>query len=388
VSGIFRAIYEVGDVANLIDTPYGVVLLGKLALLIPIMGIAALNLLVVERQMRTAVRMIESETAIQHWVQLIRRTVGFEIGGVLLILLLTGILTSLAPARETFGAGMVVRGEVDDLRILVAITPGVPGLNTFDIYVKDNLNRPIPESRKVALNITMKNHEMGIQEVVGEQVELGHYTLSGGYVSMIGMWEMEVLVRRGGQDDARLVLGLPMLSLELPQNGLKIVSSSSLLIGLELLAFGLILLLSTQRLERARAGAGIVAQFSAGIVIVGCVFAIANALNSGENGILALHNPVPTDNASIARGQKIYQSMCTACHGSTGLGDGPVATNLKPPPANLQIHMRDGHPDGFLYNWITNGVSGSAMPAFGNSLTELERWDVINFIRTFAYLVR
>lgn len=386
VSGGFRAIYEVGDPANLMDTPYGAILLGKLALIIPIIGVAALNLLVIERQMRVVVRMDEGENAIRRWVQLIRRTIALEIGCVVLIFLLTGILTSLAPARETFGAGTVIRGEVDDLRILVAVTPGVPGLNTFDIYVKDSLNRPIPEARKVALNITMKNHDMGVQEVVGEQVESGHYTLNGGYASMIGVWEVEVLVRRAGLDDSRLLLKLPMLALARPQSGLNIISPSSLLIGLELLAFGILLLWSAPRLDRARAGAGLIARGVAGVSTVLCLLALLNALNNGTSGIWALRNPIPADAASIERGQKMYQSVCSACHGVAGAGDGPVAAKLKPPPANLQIHMNDGHPDGLLYDWLTNGITGSAMPAFGNSLTEDERWDVINFIRTFATL--
>jgi mono/diheme cytochrome c family protein len=373
VSGAFRAFYEVGDFSNLVDTPYGAVLLGKLILLVPILGVAAFNLLVVERIKQTA-----------NPVQAIGRTVRIEILFAVLILGMTGILTSLPPAREAFGAGQVVRGTVDDLRILVAINPGLPGLNTFDIYAKDSLNRPIPEARKVALNIDMTGHPMGIQEAVAEQVEPGHYAVSGGYTSMIGLWEIEVIVRRDGRDDARLKLNLPLLSLTRPQPGLTIVSPSNLLVGLELLAAGVLLLLAAPRLDAARRGTGMLARLLAGVIVVLCLFAFLNALNAGENGALALRNPIPADAASLGRGQKIYQTNCVACHGATGAGDGPVAASLNPKPANLQIHMNDGHPDGLLYNWITNGVNGSAMPAFATTLTEPERWDVLNYIRSLA----
>jgi mono/diheme cytochrome c family protein len=42
------------------------------------------------------------------------------------------------------------------------------------------------------------------------------------------------------------------------------------------------------------------------------------------------------------------------------------------------------HTDGQLFAWITNGFPGSAMPAFGQKLSDPQRWDLVNFIRTLA----
>ncbi len=383
VSGAFRSIYEVGDAANLIDTQYGVVLLSKLVLLIPILGSAALNLTVIQRRMHEAARIDANGTTVQPWYRLIRRTVTTEIIFISGVLFVTGLLTSLAPAREAFGAGLVVRGQIDDLRVLVAVNPGTPGLNQFDIYLKDALNRSIPDLQKVALYFSMSGHEMGIQEAVAERIEAGHYAVSGGYTSMIGLWEAEVLVRRTGLDDARLKLKVPLLSLTRTSDTLTLITPSSLLVGIELLVAALILLLGAPRLGRARPKADLVAQMGAGVALVLSLFAFSNAFNAGENGILALQNPIPADAASLARGQKLYQDNCMACHGEAGAGDGPVGITLKPPPANLQIHMNDGHSDGLLFNWLTNGIQGSAMPAFGGRLTDQERWDTLNYIRTF-----
>jgi mono/diheme cytochrome c family protein len=59
---------------------------------------------------------------------------------------------------------------------------------------------------------------------------------------------------------------------------------------------------------------------------------------------------------------------------------------LIPPPADLYQHTQPGvHPDGRLYDWITNGFSGnSQMPIFKDILTDDDRWNVVNYIRTFA----
>lgn len=39
--------------------------------------------------------------------------------------------------------------------------------------------------------------------------------------------------------------------------------------------------------------------------------------------------------SNIAAGKKVYQSNCVDCHGSGGLGDGPKAKGMLPPPQDL-----------------------------------------------------
>jgi mono/diheme cytochrome c family protein len=98
-----------------------------------------------------------------------------------------------------------------------------------------------------------------------------------------------------------------------------------------------------------------------------------------------LINPVAPTVASIDAGKAIYDQKCSTCHGPNGLGDGPVGLTLNPRPANLSIHAVPGvHTDGQLFAWITNGYPNSAMPGFKGSLTDEQRWDLVNFIRTFA----
>jgi mono/diheme cytochrome c family protein len=97
-----------------------------------------------------------------------------------------------------------------------------------------------------------------------------------------------------------------------------------------------------------------------------------------------VNNPVPSSPASLARGQQIYASSCLVCHGVEGRGDGPAGRALRPPPADLRVHMAAGHTDQQLFDWITNGVPGTAMPAWKEQLTPEERWHVINYIRSLA----
>ncbi len=96
-----------------------------------------------------------------------------------------------------------------------------------------------------------------------------------------------------------------------------------------------------------------------------------------------LTNPVPADEASIARGESLYQTQCAACHGPTGLGDGDAGAQLDPPPAPV-ARTAQMMSDGYLYWRIHDGgiAFGTAMPAYGTVLDENDIWDIINYLRS------
>ena len=98
-----------------------------------------------------------------------------------------------------------------------------------------------------------------------------------------------------------------------------------------------------------------------------------------------LTNPVMADADSLARGEAIYQAHCAVCHGEEGQGDGPAVANLDPPPAPV-VHTGKMLSDAYLFYRISGGGTfapfNSAMPAFADTLSERERWDVINYIRS------
>lgn len=93
-------------------------------------------------------------------------------------------------------------------------------------------------------------------------------------------------------------------------------------------------------------------------------------------------NPIEATDESIAAGADVFATNCATCHGDNGEGDGPAGVALDPPPANLhQVHVQENS-DGALFHIISNGVEGTGMPAWEDALSEDDRWNVINFIRT------
>jgi mono/diheme cytochrome c family protein len=96
----------------------------------------------------------------------------------------------------------------------------------------------------------------------------------------------------------------------------------------------------------------------------------------------AKKNPVPPSPDSISAGQKIYLKRCAACHGKTGNGDGPDAVDLGIHPAKHSDPRMREESDGALFWKITTGKK--PMPNYGRRLSETDRWNVINYLRTLA----
>lgn len=93
----------------------------------------------------------------------------------------------------------------------------------------------------------------------------------------------------------------------------------------------------------------------------------------------SIKNPVPADDASIRRGQLVFEHNCIFCHGPEGRGDGPVGKIFLPTPANLTSDDVKHDSDGRIFYYIT--VGPSTMPSFANRLSTQERFDLINYIR-------
>ena len=99
--------------------------------------------------------------------------------------------------------------------------------------------------------------------------------------------------------------------------------------------------------------------------------------------IQVLTNPIESTSESVARGKELYDNYCSTCHGLQGGGNGPAAHGISTFPGQLWVwNNADSSEDGYLFWFITEG--GSDMPPWGVILSENERWDVINYVKTLT----
>ena len=92
-------------------------------------------------------------------------------------------------------------------------------------------------------------------------------------------------------------------------------------------------------------------------------------------------NPFTADASSIEIGKTSYKTECIRCHGKFGKGDGVSAADLDRPVADLTSERVQSQADGELFYKISEGRR--PMPLHKRILTDDQRWDIINYIRTF-----
>jgi len=94
-----------------------------------------------------------------------------------------------------------------------------------------------------------------------------------------------------------------------------------------------------------------------------------------------LKNPFKGDKKATEAGKKIYAQLCAVCHGNSGKGDGIAGMSLKPRPADLTSETVQKQSDGAIFWKITTGRP--PMASYKATLTDEQRWQVVNYIRTF-----
>lgn len=91
-------------------------------------------------------------------------------------------------------------------------------------------------------------------------------------------------------------------------------------------------------------------------------------------------NPLAGDPKAVKAGEYEFRINCALCHGlgARGGGRGPDLT---------RAHKRHAHSDADMFQIISNGIPGTAMPANGTNaqgvgMTDDEIWELITYIRS------
>jgi mono/diheme cytochrome c family protein len=85
----------------------------------------------------------------------------------------------------------------------------------------------------------------------------------------------------------------------------------------------------------------------------------------------------PTARPDLARGAATYGLACVPCHGPPSGPPPPAAANLVPPPTRPTESVLTPYE---LFNRITYGGAGTAMPSYAETLSTDRRWDVAFYL--------
>ena len=378
VTGVVRTFGEIPTLPALWETAYGRWLIAKLILVAGILGIAFLNRRAVRSVTRNAGR-----ANVQSAAARVTRLLPYEVGVAALILLSVAVLGQSptprggaveAPAQAHAAFNGVEAGG--DLSVHLQVSPAVVGENVLRIHVFGSGGSAPQDVDDVRVTFARAG------ALGGEQVEAapegdGVYTATGSFLSLALTWNITIDVTRPGQDDVRVAYTVPISpGVTGGTRSAPLASPAPQLPDLTFAALLLLMIGVGLALVGGRSRARVWSQ-TAGWVVV--LVALWLGTSGGFGSSSGLTNPSPGDAGAIARGATLYEQHCATCHGIDGRGDGPGAVGLVPPPADLRTHI-PLHPDSDTFLFITNGIAGTAMPAWEDTLSEEERWDLVNFL--------
>jgi mono/diheme cytochrome c family protein len=310
----------------------------------------------------------------------------------IVILAVVGVLTSLEPARQVVAPGgntseppVIVQDTVEGTHITLTMTPGRVGLNRVVIALRDRRGIPVRNAAQVELRLEALEADLGVQTALATAHGDGTYVLDDAPLSLVGLWQIQLVVRRSDAFDARTAFRVAITAGETRTHAALTPPHrlGTLLWGGTLLVLGGLFVATGLPLRRRSAAtSGLV--MAAGSACVGAALVFLGTLQWAAPGAHApQRNPFPPTAASIAAGQRLYAQRCVPCHGPAGRGDGPLAPGLRPPPADLVQHV-PLHADPDLFVSIHDGIAGTAMAPFGGQMTTEEIWHTVNYLKTLG----
>ena len=374
LTGFYSASLRVGTWSALLDTIYGHVLLVKQIFVAGLLVIAAINFSIISpRLSRERAQGTDNAVLITHF----GRILIVEITLAVLLLASVSFLTYLPPAKIVVpDTDFTSAKQVDDIKIEIYIAPAHIGENEFMLMLVSN-GQPVDSAKQVLLRFTPSQANIPPSELQLLADGGGMYSAKGTYLSLPGKWQVQAVVRRENKFDAFANFDL---TLQAPGSANK-TSAAFIWTGSLILTIGLLLALITFTLKVNR-----LLQLGLGISLVVLMISLGVVNMTRPTPVENVQaNPIPANQESVKAGEILYITNCAACHGVSGKGDGPVGLTLNPRPADLTQHAVPGvHTDAQLFEWITNGFPGSRMPAFKSRLSDTDRWNLVNFIRTLA----
>jgi len=93
-------------------------------------------------------------------------------------------------------------------------------------------------------------------------------------------------------------------------------------------------------------------------------------------------NPIKADSESLSIGKTLYKKHCASCHGKTGLGDGPKASQFEASCGDFTLPVFQNQTDGSLFYKTREGRDD--MPSYKKKIPDEEdHWHIVNYMRSF-----
>lgn len=190
-SGVYRALDEVATLEGLTGTSYGLTLLAKIAIVLIVVALGAVNNRVFKPRISSAAASATGSGAL--WK--LRRTVTVEVGLAVVVVAVTALLVNLPPARSEVESGrpLVTDVRIGDNNLNVLVDPARVGENIVHLTATRPSGAPM-DVRGMTVRFELPARDIGPLVARGRKLAPGHYVVQGHQLSVAGEWRVGILV--------------------------------------------------------------------------------------------------------------------------------------------------------------------------------------------------
>jgi len=206
LTGVYNYLIHISRLDLLAATTYGRALMVKLGLFGVLLLLGGLNLFILSRRLRTSGKGL---------ARAFGRSVRGELVAGALLLLMVGVMTSVAPSNTAWEEherqGIAQTATVGDVDLTLRVAPAQIGDNEIAVDVADRRPGAQAARSKMLLHFNMLGHQMAPLQTEAQSPNTQRYTTRGSFLSMGGRWNIEVVLRRAGFDDVTHIFQVDIL---------------------------------------------------------------------------------------------------------------------------------------------------------------------------------
>jgi copper transport protein len=204
VSGTTSGYLQVRALRGLWETTYGQLLLVKITLVLPLLGLGLYN-------NRRAVPRLRERLATAAERTRFLRTAAAELALMTAIVGVTAVLVSEPPARaEVAPRGpYATTAKLGELELNLVVDPATAGLNQIHLYLTNPAGQPTNVD-EASVSATLASRKIGPLRLTAHPAGPGHFIVHGAQLALDGDWQLRVETRRGDFGAASATVSVPI----------------------------------------------------------------------------------------------------------------------------------------------------------------------------------
>ncbi len=370
-TGIYSAVTWVYTPSDVTRTPFGSALLLKLLLVSGLLFIAVVHHMALQpdrfARFQSLTQRVQTFVPSLHLESLIAFAVLASVG------LLNATPVPIPYFIEEGAASPTATQQLQDLSITLTITPGGPGVNTYDTLISRN-GQPL-DNLSMSLQMVNPAHDQRSAWETTENADNGLYITTGAQIDRAGTWWSLLDLKLSDGTTQRAAFSWDITDAASVQQSQPPRLQHLIALALVIAAIGWMLYPSANWLYHRLDLRPATLAVALGAIVATIIFTIIGIIliQNTEAEYEATLNPIPQfvnpnlpDALSLERGKTLYESSC------------PTWKNTD------QTRILERLPttrDEKLF--LATAQSWQIFPACDSTLQDSQRWDIVNFIRTF-----